>query len=965
MASRYRDAVDRCAELLQPLLGEDIRSRLYAGSGDSALGETRFTQPALFVACYALAQLWRHWGVVPAAMLGHSIGEYVAAHMAGVMSLADALMIVEARGRLMQRQPPGRMAAVPLSAAELGPWLVDGVEVAAANAPGLCTVSGPEPGIDALVERLARAGMESRVLRTSHAFHSAMMEPVLADFVKVCAAVKMSSPTIPYVSNLTGSWITSAQATSPQYYADHLRHAVRFEAGMRTLASDAALHFLEVGPGDALASLARMNLGAEGGRRVVASMRRAADARSDAEVLLEAAGRLWLAGATPHWPHVHEGPRVRVPLPTYPFERRRHAVDPAADSPTVADTIAPGRRSSHVADWFYAPTWCRSDSTPRPLTTGTWLVLGDRSALTDAVCAALRAAAVQPVRVERGPVAKQIADGHYQARPGEADDLAAIADALRIAGSTLRGVLSLWSLPAFDAAPLVADASYHTLVAVAAAVQRDCVASSVRIVHATAGAESVFDEPVRDHLAALSAGPVLVLPTELPGLQLRSVDLALRDATVDIADAVRALIAEVGLPDTEALVAYRAGRRWVRRYERLALPPMPLAQLPFKSRGLYLITGGLGGMGLALARWLGKEWQARLVLTARSVPPARDEWDDWLRSHPADDRHVMAIATIREIESSGGEVLVVAADAGDEESMKGVVGAARHRFGTLDGVLHAAGVSGRGGMAVLATPADARSVFAPKLQGLEVLVRLLGAQALDVVVLMGSINAVVGAPGACDYSAANAVFDAFVDSESRPECWRQVVTVDWGAWRDVGMAAKLQVADAVRDRWREHLEGAIRPVDGIDALARVLASGRRRVVVDTYDLVRTTESLRQSSTAIVEADPGPKAGSPDHSPRVAGKAPDEVQSLLLGIWTELLGTDDPGLDDDFFALGGHSLLATRAISRIEATTGARLTLRDIFDAPTVRLLSERLGAIFGSRTPTLLTGDPEREEFEF
>ncbi|MGC3998930.1 MAG: type I polyketide synthase [Anaeromyxobacter sp.] len=343
----YREVVDRCAKLLERHLGRDLREVLFEPAGEELLHQTRWTQPALFVTELALARIWMARGVTPSAMIGHSLGEYVAAHLAGVLSLEDALAVVAARGRLMQSMAPGAMAAVPLTAAELAPLLaeVPGVEVAAINAPGLCTVSGPAEAVARLLERCAASGVDGRPLRTSHAFHSGMMEPALAPFRAVLEQVRLSPPRLPYVSNVTGDWITPQQATSPAYYAEHLRRAVRFEDGVREVAAAGAPLLLEVGPGNTLTTLARLTLGKEGAR-AIASLAHPREERREDEAVLEAAGRLWLGGAELDWAAWHEGeaPR-RVPLPTYPFERKRFWVD-AAPEASAGSSLAAGRSSA-------------------------------------------------------------------------------------------------------------------------------------------------------------------------------------------------------------------------------------------------------------------------------------------------------------------------------------------------------------------------------------------------------------------------------------------------------------------------------------------------------------------------------------------------------------------------------------------------------------------------------------------
>ena len=309
-----------------------------------------------------------------------------------------------------------------------------------------------------------------------------------------------------------------------------------------------------------------------------------------------------------------------MPLPTYPFERKRHTVEPtvaAAAYGAAADAV---RRSSRPDNWFYAPTWTRDDSAAGSVD-GPWLVLGDGGALTRGVCEALLArGALAAVAVEHGATCARVGPSLWRVRPAHlGDDLAQL---LRDTPPVLkpRHAVNLWSLPGAQAVPADASAPYDMLVALAAAL---ATGAEARVLHCTAGAESVLDEPVLHAQAALAAGPVLVLPLEMPGLQMRSVDLDGRAGAWDATTAALAIAAEAALPAAEPQVARRAGRRWVRRYERLALPPIDPAALPLRREGRYLITGGLGGMALSMARWLAREYRARLLLTARSeLPPA-------------------------------------------------------------------------------------------------------------------------------------------------------------------------------------------------------------------------------------------------------------------------------------------------------------------------------------------------------
>ena len=492
-----------------------------------------------------------------------------------------------------------------------------------------------------------------------------------------------------------------------------------------------------------------------------------------------------------------------------------------------------------------------------------------------------------------------------------------------------------------------------------------------RIIVATSGAASVLDEAVRFPERAMVIGPVLSLPHEVTGLRMRAVDIDLETGNTTVDAAASAIVGEAANGDNESVVAHRAGRRWVRRFEPVSLAPA-IDKLPLKKRGLYVITGGTGGIGLAFARALATYASARLLLTARTPLPERDTWNAWLASHAADDRTSGVIQAIREIETLGGEVLVVAADAADEAAMSRAIEAARARWGTsVHGVVHAAGVSGSGRIAVLKEPGEAEAVIAPKVAGLAVLQKLLGASSLDFVVLLSTINSVIGAPGLSDYAAANAVFDAFAQSNVAPAGWNRVVTINYGPWRDVGMASRLfEGPDAPAKRDDGFRQYALSPDDGTEAFLRVLASGRTQVVVFPQDFPRIMEMLRTNG-AQVAANPtssSPGAGAAndaDSAASTAYEAPaDDTERRVAAIWSELLGVAQVGVHDDFFELGGHSLIATRVIARLEQSLGAKLTLRDVFEASTVRKLSDRLTAAAAS-TASASADDSEREEMEF
>ncbi|MFY9825408.1 MAG: amino acid adenylation domain-containing protein, partial [Thermoanaerobaculia bacterium] len=379
----FRADVDLCCRLLLPHLGLDLRRVLFEEDDTAEAAErlqnTQLAQAALFVVSWASARLWMSWGVRPEAMLGHSIGEYVAACLAGVFSLDDALAIVAVRGRLMSRMPPGAMLGVPLPEAEVLPLLGEELSLAAVNRPAVSVVSGPVAAIEALAARLAEEGFACRRLHTSHAFHSRMMEPVLQPFIEQVRRVRLEPPRLPFLSNVTGTWIRPEEATDPAYWARQLRQAVRFADGVALLLAEPHRILLEVGPGNTLSTLARQHPAAGPGHAMISTLRHPKQPDPDPAVLLQAVARFWLAGGEIDWAGFWAGERRRrLALPTYPFERRRFWVDPP---PKGAARRKTGRRND-PAEWFYAPVWKQSrlpvavaDAVVAPEAPETWLVL--------------------------------------------------------------------------------------------------------------------------------------------------------------------------------------------------------------------------------------------------------------------------------------------------------------------------------------------------------------------------------------------------------------------------------------------------------------------------------------------------------------------------------------------------------------------------------------------------------------
>jgi acyl transferase domain-containing protein/acyl carrier protein len=335
--AEFQEQIDRCCELLKPHLPVNLRDVLYPGEDDvesasQTLKQTLVAQPALFAVEYAVAKLLLSWGVTPAALVGHSIGEYVAACLAGVLSLEDALALVASRGRLMQALPGGSMLSVSIPEQEIAPFLNEGLSLAAVNSPSMCVVSGETEAVKDLQEKLSNKGVACRLLHTSHAFHSKLMDPVLAQFTRQLEQTNLHPPTIPILSSVTGTWIDSAAITTPRYWARNLRETVRFSDCIQELMKEPDRILLEIGPGNTLGTSARQHPGGSDRCTVLSTIRHPLESNSDVAFMLNTLGRLWLAQVEIDWAGFYKNEcRHRIPLPTYPFQRKRYWIDPSPE----------------------------------------------------------------------------------------------------------------------------------------------------------------------------------------------------------------------------------------------------------------------------------------------------------------------------------------------------------------------------------------------------------------------------------------------------------------------------------------------------------------------------------------------------------------------------------------------------------------------------------------------------------
>jgi acyl transferase domain-containing protein/thioesterase domain-containing protein/acyl carrier protein len=819
----FAEWMDRGLTHLQTLEARDIRALWLPEPGQEAAADETLRKPSLqlpliMIVEYALAQLWMSWGLQPAALAGHSMGENTAACVAGVMSFEDCIGLVHLRGTLFDSVDKGGMISVALPADEVKPLLGDALDLGAINSPGLSVASGPTAALMSLEEELKRRDIDFQRIPINIAAHSRMLEPILEDFRAYLNKTTLNPPQIPITSNRSGAFMTDEEAVDPDYWVAHLRGTVHFAQCLDTLADQRNRIFLEVGPGKALSALARQTQGINA-NQVLSSLRHPEETIEDDRYMLEVLGRVWALGGTFDWEQIWGGARRnRVPLPTYAFQRSRYFIEPG--KPQTQSVSSFLTRIEGVENWGWTPSW-RPKYAAAPVDARTelhkaepqsWLLFMDDAGVATAAAKRLRAAGHSIVEVWPGDSFARLEDTTYVLAPErgrEGYDL--LFRDMLARGLVPSRIAHFWGItkdqshrPGSSFFHRMQEHGFYSLMFIAQAIADDTLPKPMQLTVFTNGAVAVQGETIAVPEKAILSGPVRVIPHEIPGLPVASVDLALpakaskglfgravtttsQESALDILvdQVIEEMIADPG----STVAAFRNARRYE---QTLRKTPLELQKdTAIRSGGTYLMTGGFGGIGLTIAKSLAEE-NCTLILTARDPLPDRELWDSYLKRHAPQDKTARRMRAVMELEGLGASVHTYAADVCNLSDMTKVVDATVAQYARVDGVIHAAGVMDDAPL-LAKTTASVEQVFSAKIHGTKVLDQLFPDGATDFIVLFSSSSTQTAPAGQIDYVAANEYLNAY--AQARKGGQTKIVAINWGIWSEVGMAA-----DALAER---------------------------------------------------------------------------------------------------------------------------------------------------------------------
>ena len=1003
---QFQKEMDRCFEILEPLMDCNLKEILYPSAvlnrsyrsnrsytpNMSDIDQTEIAPAAIFIVEYSLAKLLMGWGIKPQAMIGYSFGEYAAACVSGVFSLEDALALVVRRARLIQKVPEGAMLSVPLPLEDITPLLTGELSIAIDNGPS-CITAGSTEIIDTFERQMKERKVLCMRLPVSRAIHSKMMEPILKEFKEILGKITLNKPRIQYISNLTGNWLTPQEAADPAYWTRHLRGTVRFADGIKQLLKEENALFLEIGPGRDISALALRHIEAAGnsGHRVISLVRHPGKDIPDVYFLLSRLGRLWLLGAEIDWHRFYPGKKPhRIPLPTYPFERHRYWIDGDIGkiaAKALGENLASAKKSG-ITDWFYIPSWKRfpvqvqqPGEIPSP---SCWLVFIDDCGLGPQLVKQLQRKKQAVVTVKTGNGFVKENHNQFTINPREDNHYHALFNELRRLQLVPDRIVHLWcvtpdrsdgKLIDIEHVPGIQDLGFYSLLTIARAIGKLKITNAIQLAVVTNNLQEVTGNDGQHPEKATVLGPVKAIPAEYANIKCRSIDVMLPSSspgtgTNQKQKLVRQLWEELISGSVETTAAYRGDYRWILTFAPIRLKEPEKNHLPLKQAGVYLITGGTGGIGLELARYLAKEFHAKLVLTSRTQLPPKDQWEQWLMEPGKHENLKRKIQKIKELEESGAAVMVCCADVSNPGQMQKVIARAKEQFHAIDGVIHCAGLPD-GEMIQRRTRDKSAQIFKSKILGTLVLDRLLHVMKKKpgFFLLCSSVASILPMLGQAGYSAANAFLDAYARYRNIPAGDNNhmlTVSVNWDRWRNIGIANILETQH--KKLTGKDLAGGITGPEGVETFQRVLANKQSQVVVSPHDieilfekahLVKPPSLTGELKETVVPGKtlPRPQLDSEYIPPDT------KTEETLANLWAGFFGYDKIGTRDDFFELGGDSLKAMVIASKIHKELNIELPFQEFFNRPTIEGLVEYIEQITEKTTYVPIETAEEKEYY--
>jgi len=916
----FSTVLDECFDILKTITGTNFRAILYPDheAHNEKINETVNSQPILFSFQYALAKLMIAWGIQPDAFIGHSIGEYVAACLSGVMTLGDALHLVAKRAEFMQAMKPGKMLAVNLNWKEMVKFTSPSISFASINSPSHCVLSGTTEEIIKLQHTLTELNINASILKTSHAFHSFMMREAAEMLENEMESVAFNGPRIPFISNVTGDWIRTEDCQADTYWAKQLKNPVQLEKGISKILETKEVIILELGPGNSLGSFIKKNSEFKDSHHIHGIIRHVNNHTvSDLRYLLNKLSNIWLSGVEINWSSFYKG-QEKISLPGYYFLHKEFKIDPQ-----LLDDLLSGRKlngavqKNEIEKWFYIPGWKKSVTRYKQRTPeGKWLIIGSNDQIIQDFITHANLPADKVYSLLPGLSDQVTLDNNNGFKINAANPAHYIEFAAHF--KKLSEPLTIVDLSFFNAEKaLRADdeidfASYHHLLYLAKAFGKLTRVPEIFLNYLTIDNYDVYGSEQLTMRASYLASTLKVISQEYFYVKSKNIDVAAAELS-DLSKLYKKIGEETLVDSNETIVAWRNNVRWIPAFERLNQNELVQdAKLEIHENSVYLITGGLGNVGFILAKYLCRKG-ARVAIIGRTEISSD--------TNSADREKLHRLNALKEIKP---DVCYVSANVTDEKLLSEAVVQIEQELGKIAGVFHlsAAGFSHHEDHLIKELSiVGCTEQFNAKLKGAENIRQVFKHHHIDFVVLFSSISSVLGGVGYFAYAAANACLDRLAEINNNLDAVRWV-SVNWDAW-NTGNAGETNLA--------------ITENDANEVFSQMgLLFGDSRLIVSVHDLDERIDrwvAKKQDATDL-------NIKMPElERPQLSGniELPEgQTEVELAVIWKNLFGYETIGVNDDFFELGGDSLKALGLLNSIRRKFEKEISLADFFNSPSIR-----------------------------
>jgi iturin family lipopeptide synthetase A len=946
----FKKHMDLCFEELDPVAGVKLRDILYPSektkTSDKLINQIENSQYAVFVLEYSLARLLMTWGIQPTSMIGYSFGEYTAACISGVLSLKNALKLITIRGRLIQNFTEGMMMSVPLTSDKLKPQLKEPVSLAIDNGNS-CVISGPREAVLNFEKKMREKRWVCIPLDAPVAIHSGMMDPLLGEFEKQIQGISLGKPRIPYISNVTGDWIKPEDTTTPGYWTRHLRETVQFSRGLEQLRKGRKKIFLEVGPGGNINALLKRQISEDNAHYFLSLVRNSAKKVLDDQYLNDKIGEMWLYGVSPDWKAFYtQKPGKRLPLPTYPFERKRFwkliEAYETGNSMTEFGKIK-NKQNQGKSQRFYIPSWKKTLS---PITTVQgetkqakllWLILAEKTEICTRLINQLRQQGDKVIPVLPGIGFSREKD-HLTIAPSEKKDYQELIRELKDTGDIPQRILHMWGIRSLeeDTSPEAfrkyQEKGFNSLLYLTQSLKENKVAKGLGEIKGEIDKLQIIllishlypvtnQEDIHPAKSAIT-GLCKTIPQEYPNLVCRVIDIDTNEIEPEYREKwISQLVWDMRNINPQLTVAYRGFSRWEQYFEPIESRLLTQGEPRLRKNGVYLITGGLGNDSYYRSKHLAQEYQAKLVLVGRTQLPDRAYWSQYQLLQGEEDPVWQKIERVKTLENLGAEVLVISADVSDETDMRNVLAQTDQQFGELHGVIHAAGITTLESSSLIMELGKEESEvhFHPKVYGLYLLEKLLAGRQIDFCLLTSSIASIVGGIGLSAYTAASICMDTYAHQHNKHSQipW---ISLNWHG------ASEEETTDAFKK------------VLSLRDVSQVIYSQ-----ADLHQLIRERQELtwKYSQREDDKKKDTPLFHRPDLSnPYVEPRNKMEVR--LAEIWQRFFGIENIGVTDDLFDLGGDSLKAINIISIIHSELKVHIPIKYFIEHSTIEAVASYL-----------------------